>query len=390
MTCTKTKTRGKYAGMVCEREDGHRGDCKFVPPEGGSTEPVTDEIPFTQPEPDEAPEVPPEQEGSPDTAVPELPPEAYPAAAEALPAPVFATVTTTNEATRPADEYTLEPPVKPTFVQPAQEQPFEEPDLRTVGRYGSSYQHPKTGQKVPSVTSISGLLDKSSFLVPWSAKLAAEWVAPNVEALAFLPDDATRVTVIKEQAKLLRNGNRDIGSLAHNTIEAIIHGEHVQVDPRVQPQVDGFLEWREEFVQQIIVVEATVWSYRYDYAGTLDLGVVLKTGELALVDVKTGKDVHEDAALQITALARADSIISTAGEIANLPWQTGGVLHLPQPVRTATGKLSVRGKWSYRPVQMRDVDWDCFLALRRAHDWEKHHAGDAIGGKQTKLWRATA
>lgn len=374
MTCTKTKTRGKFAGMQCEREDGHRGDCRFSEPE----QTAEDTIPFTAEEPEEEPQeapIPlPEREVGPDTALPEVPPETYPAAAEALPAPVFAQVA----------------PPRPTFVQPAAETHFEEPDLRTVGRYGSSYQHPVSGEKVPSVTSISGLLDKSGFLVPWSAKLAAEWVAPNIEALAALPDDRTRITVIKEQAKLLREGNRDIGSLAHNTIEAILAGEDVKVDPKVQPQVNGFLEWRDEFVQQVIVVEATVWSYAHKFAGTLDLGVVLKDGTLALVDIKTGKDVHEDAALQIRALAGADTIISTAGELPNLPWQAGGVLHLPQPVLTATGKLSVRGKWSYRPIVLRDQEWETFLALRRALRWEKEEAGLAIGGKQTKLWRAAS
>ncbi len=268
-----------------------------------------------------------------------------------------------------------------------QPQVFEQPDLRTKdpSGSGSSYQHPVTGERVPSVTTISGLIDKSSFLVPWSAKLAAYFAADNMPTLMNIPDPDAIAEFIKAGAERERNKGRDLGSLAHNIIEALCRGQQIEIPEEVAHHVASWQTWLRRYVKRIVWMEQTVWSHQHKYAGTADVLVELHDGRICLVDYKTGSDVHEDAALQLTALARADVIVTTDGEFPMPRIDCAGVLHLPAQVITKTGKESVRGKWSFRPIPMRDEEWETFLALRRAHRWEKEQARDAMGGKQTTL-----
>lgn len=271
---------------------------------------------------------------------------------------------------------------------------FEQPDLRTTNAGnlgGSTYQHPHTGEQVPSVTTISGLIDKPH-LVPWSAKLAAEFAADNAEEVLGLKDRDLRVACIKTGAEKARAVGRDLGSTAHNAIEALSLGRMTMADvpEEVQHHANGWLAWVQGFVAQILLVEATVWSHRYGYAGTLDTVVTLKDGRNCLVDYKTSKDVYTEAALQLAALRNADCVVSTDGEFAMPRIDCCAVLHLPAPVLTPKGKQSIRGKWSFREVTADAEDFDVFLALQKVYRWEHGKAATVIGGKQTKPAKVAA
>ena len=269
---------------------------------------------------------------------------------------------------------------------------FEQPDLRTKKKSGgggsSIYTHPHSGAQVPSVTSISGLIDKSGFLVPWSAKLAARFAYHNVELLAGMDNEDDAVAFIASGADRLRSAGRDLGSKAHNTIEALCVGSDVEIEEEVAHHVKGWQEWLQAFrVKRFVLIEFTVWSHKHGYAGTGDALVEHHDGTWTLLDYKTGKDVHEDAAMQLIALARADAIVTTDGEFPMPKVDRLGVLHLPAPVLTPGGRQSVRGKWSYRDIPLHgekaDASWETFLHLRAAYEWEKTWASNVLGGKMT-------
>lgn len=272
-------------------------------------------------------------------------------------------------------------------VQPV----FEQPDLRTRNAFGSgsSYQHPQTGQRVPGVTSISGLHDKSNYLVPWAMKFVAQAAVDYWDELVNLNDPDARYHFLMAKANLAKDDGRNEGSLAHNTIEQLLAGQQVEIADEIKPRIDGWKTWVDRWVAEWLEVEATVWSHTFGYAGTMDALVRLKDGRVAMVDYKTGKDVHFDAALQLTALKNADVIVSTDGERPFIKPDVCAVLHLPRPVQTKTGRESVRGKWSYREVRTELEEMQCFLALKIAYDYEHQHANAAILGKQTTpTWSA--
>lgn len=266
---------------------------------------------------------------------------------------------------------------------------FEQPDLRTTNDKsmgGSTYQHPHTGEVVPSVTSISGLIDKSGFLVPWSAKLAAQYAAEDAKALLSLKDPVAIQAAIQAGGEKLRSAGRDHGSSVHNAIEALSLGKlrYDEVPEDVRHEVDGWLEFVKNFVQSFLLIEGTVWSHRFGYAGTFDAVFIHKDGRHILLDYKTGKDVYADAALQLAALRNADVLVTTDGEFAMPRIDGCAVLHMPPPVLTKTGKVSVRGKWAYREVTADAEDFEVFLALQKAHRWEHVKSKGVFGGKQTK------
>lgn len=286
----------------------------------------------------------------------------------------------------------IKPEDLPAGELPAEPIQFEQPDLRTKkasgGGGGSVYTHPHTGDQVPSVTTISGMIDKSGFLVPWSAKLAGEYAHHNVEVLAGIDEPEVAAAFIAEGGRRMRDRGKDLGSRVHNAIEALCVGAQVDIEDDLVHHFAGWQEWLQNFrVKRVLIVEFTVWSHRYRYAGTADVLVEMEDGSWVLVDYKTGKDVHSDAAMQMIALARADVMVTTAGEAPMPTIHRAGVLHLPAPVLTPKGRQSVRGKWSYRDIPLTgpaaERTWETFLALRSVYDWEKEVAPTILGGKQT-------
>lgn len=286
----------------------------------------------------------------------------------------------------------IKPEDLPAGELPPEPVQFEQPDLRTKRKSGdggsSVYTHPHTGAQVPSVTSISGLIDKSGFLIPWSAKLAGQYAYHNAEVLAGIDEPEVAAAFVAEGARLMRDKGKDLGSRVHNAIEALCVGAQVDIEDDLVHHVTGWQEWLTNYgVKRILLTEFTVWSHQYSYAGTGDALVEFGDGSWVLVDYKTGKDVHPDAAMQLIALVNADVIITTHGEAPMPKVHKAGVLHLPAPVMTPGGRVSVRGKWSYRDIPLEgeaaDQTWRTFLALRQAYEWEHTVAPKILGGKQT-------
>jgi hypothetical protein len=58
------------------------------------------------------------------------------------------------------------------------------------------------------------------------------------------------------------------------------------VIPEMQGYVDYYWQWMDENVQQIIAIEEIVADTRIGVAGKLDQRVIMKTGEMAILDIK--------------------------------------------------------------------------------------------------------
>lgn len=258
---------------------------------------------------------------------------------------------------------------------------FTGPDLRNTD--GSGYVHPISGAHVPGVTTIAGLINKPH-LIPWSAKLAAQWAAKNLDAIAALPIEG-RAGAIMEAARHAREHDRNRGSLAHDIIDRLAQRQPVEVPEAVEHQIKAWREFANNMVAEFIHCEATVWSHRYGYAGTLDAIAHLNNGELAMVDYKTGKDVYPEVGLQLWALRNADVIVTTKGEQPLPAVDTTYVLHLPAFQLTPTGKVSTKSNWSLRPVETREEEGRTFLSLLDAWQWHKGAASSVLGGKRTRL-----
>ena len=167
---------------------------------------------------------------------------------------------------------------------------------------GRHYQAPD-GQLVPSITNVLGVLNKPA-LPRWAAKVVAEQAVAMRDSLPKL-DEAEAVDLLKGAPWRSSGRAADRGTTIHAYLEAKLQG----LDPheisgeaaRYRKAADAFLE---EWNPKPLAIELTVFGD--GYAGTGDLWATLNNGAVAVLDYKTSKAIYPEAALQLSALARAD------------------------------------------------------------------------------------
>jgi len=250
-----------------------------------------------------------------------------------------------------------------------------------VSNDSDTYIYPPTGEHLTRVTTVLDETNgKQRYLVPWSARLAAESAVDNLATLeAVLTGQAMNVAtrssgrqaavdLAKGRAAKDRDLKRDVGSYVHNVVEALIlwqaspegHGADLvlpelpahlagqdydddPVEIVAEWMIDGFLNWVADFKPQFRAAEMTVFNYPLRVAGTLDMIVDLPGlaigpagrfipggGVRPCIDVKTGKNPDVTWREQIAAYRHApEADPSGFGELVPMPpTDAGAVLHL--------------------------------------------------------------
>ena len=167
---------------------------------------------------------------------------------------------------------------------------------------GRHYRHPNTGELVPSVTNVLGILNKPA-LPRWAAKVVAEQAVAMRDSLPKL-DEAEAIDLLKGAPWRSSGRAADRGTTIHAYLEARMAGMEPQEisgeAARFRKAADRFLT---EWTPQPLHLEMTVFGP--DYAGTGDLWATLNNGVVAILDYKTSKAIYPEAALQLAALAAA-------------------------------------------------------------------------------------
>jgi hypothetical protein len=245
---------------------------------------------------------------------------------------------------------------------------------------GRRYRHPKTGDVVPSITTVIGVLAKPA-LVPWAVKLTADAALDHLSALnaaAGVPvckakrvaDECGQCTEcvvkrIKRVANNTRDDAADLGSRLHEYAEAWAKDEPTPpITEDLRPFVSAFRSFLDDQQPKFEWIEATVWSYTHGYAGTLDF-VAVMDGLWTFGDYKTGKAVYPEVGLQIAAAARADCILAPDG--TEYP--------VPQAERAVGVHIRPKG-YTVHEVTHLDECFDGFLGALDAYRWK---AGVAQG-----------
>jgi len=208
------------------------------------------------------------------------------------------------------------------------------------GRY---YGHPVSRASVPSITNIQRQENKPA-INGSNIRKVAEYAVENRERLSALTPEE-QISLIKQSAYAKNPASR-IGDIVHAWVDGYIKtGKHPKDDEPITLQDDEvvtyaeapitarrmyrqFEGWRDKYKPNFTGAEFTVWSYQYGYAGTADFSAVI--GEwLVLADVKTGKGVYPEVGKQVSALMRADVIITPDGQEKPIPpYQKGACLWL--------------------------------------------------------------
>ena len=96
------------------------------------------------------------------------------------------------------------------------------------------------------------------------------------------------------------------GTTIHSIVEAY-KKSGIQITPELEQfkgYAEAFHKWVKDNNMEITEHERTVISKTHGYAGTLDL-LVKKNRETWICDVKTGKDIYQEAFLQLSAYKHA-------------------------------------------------------------------------------------
>lgn len=244
---------------------------------------------------------------------------------------------------------------------------------------GRQYQHPVTGQMVPSVTSILGALDKAA-LMNWAVDTTAQFAVDNLDVIQRL-DRASAVDLVKGARWRTTRSAAEAGTDAHAVLEDLAKGVDVLPTDHNGWVRDCWRELNEEFDIEVLEVEPTFWNGDVGYAGSADL-VALVDGELAILDWKTsGSGIYAETCLQLCAYAMAPTIIRPDGTEVDFKatygtvQRTYGVWVRPED----NGKYIGRAGWSLLPMKYDDVVWRSFRATLIAWQWLNVDSKGAVG-----------
>jgi hypothetical protein len=242
------------------------------------------------------------------------------------------------------------------------------PALAVETAHGRVYKHPITGETAISVTNAIKSLDKPA-LVPWAAKMAAEYAVKNWDTLAGL-DERERVDLIKGAHRRRADSAADLGTAVHDVIDRWVTGEAMPDWPAdVAPFMDQFLDFLVARSPDFLRTEVTVWNRTHGYAGTFDWLAYIG-GRLTLGDTKTGSGVYAEVGLQLTALAHGEFIVLPDGT------------EEPMPDVDVLGALHLRPRsWALIPVTRTSETWRAFLACLELTRWTRQTAPDVLGAR---------
>lgn len=201
------------------------------------------------------------------------------------------------------------------------------------------------GKRATSVTTIlSGGIPKGA-LVPWAAKTAAQYAIDNPGATL-------------EEIKGAPDRDRDDagrrGTLVHDLIEKIMRGEDPEIPDEVAAHIAGFLAFAAEWKLTSVYQECIVAHAGLRYAGKFDLiGIspLINRGKPFILDFKTSRSVHDEAALQMSAYARAEFMIHP---------ETGEEMQIPKVSASFVAHVTAEGTELYPCAESH-------LELRRHH-----------------------
>ena len=160
------------------------------------------------------------------------------------------------------------------------------------------------GVRKTGVTTYCGIKDKARALVPWATELARDHLLTCIAKGKVEEADIYVACALHEEKK---KAAADLGSKAHEWVEAYINGEKPEMPEQkeVQIAVTAFLEWVDANKVKFLSSERVVYSKKHDYVGKMDIEAKVN-GELCLIDIKTSNGLYNEYFMQTAAYVMAD------------------------------------------------------------------------------------
>lgn len=269
---------------------------------------------------------------------------------------------------------------------------------------GRQYQHPVTGQMVPSVTSVLDALGKDA-LVNWKVDVTAEYAVDNLQILGQL-DRAAAIDLVKRAQYRSSKTAAERGTDVHAILEDLARGVAVLRTPTNGWVLDAWEALNREFKIEVLEVEPTFWhpgiitgedgQPELGYGGSADL-VALIDGVLAILDWKTtASGIWPETCLQLCAYGMAPTIIRPDGQVVDFRATYGEVQETyavwVRPDDSDAPKYVGPAGWSLIPMHYTEDVWRAFRAARIAWEWQNVTSKGTVGKpiNETPLKRVKA
>jgi len=245
------------------------------------------------------------------------------------------------------------------------------PELATTSKSGRYYEW--GGVRYPSVTTILGGGIPKPALVAWAKRVTAEAAIASLNTLPGLLAEKGERAVIQALTKRPEKEAEAaavIGTAVHAAIEQYAKGGELGPWPEeAEPFRASFTRFLEEKSPVFELSEFTVFNLEAGYAGTADAACRFPGRDgVTLLDVKTGKGVYPEVALQLAAYAYGEFIGRPDGSEVLPEFSDFEVLH----VRPDAYELV--------PVRV-DLDtFATFLAVKDVFEWVRVTSKFALGG----------
>ncbi|MGH7485823.1 MAG: hypothetical protein ACREMY_09520 [bacterium] len=230
-----------------------------------------------------------------------------------------------------------------------------------------TYYDPVTGKRLPSVTTITGVIAKPH-LYAWYAKMAAERAFEQRGTWEEM-GKGDAVQFIKDAAFDKKTAAGARGTRVHDYAEADLRGERPDIPEDVRPYVDAYLKFRSDHTPEFHHTEISIVNRTYQYGGAADF--VMTTWETFAVPVvgdwKTGNTgPWPEWLLQMSAYTRGECLLIKEGSLLKAA---------PMPTVSQDQVFAVRLLPGRYELWENDVPLDkafrAFKAARILYEWGK-------------------
>jgi hypothetical protein len=185
--------------------------------------------------------------------------------------------------------------------------------------YPNSHRYKIEGKRtcLPSVTSVTGVIDKSRPLILWATRLTAKYLKKYLEDSSVNKFTSEELIPIIDEAVINYKDVQDealgVGTQAHDWAEqfalAQINGSDIPTVPdnatdELLNSINGFIDWYDKNNVKFLEVERMVYSKSLEYVVIFD-AVAEVNGKKVVLEYKTSKSLYTEYRFQASAYVRA-------------------------------------------------------------------------------------
>ena len=97
----------------------------------------------------------------------------------------------------------------------------------------------------------------------------------------------------------------EYGTFIHSVINDIVAGKEIKETPAVTSFLSGYRLWKKAFDIDIYYTDVFVKSEKYKFSGFTDAVGMNTSGDIVILDFKSGNNVYNAHAIQLAAYCKA-------------------------------------------------------------------------------------